>query len=655
MTHKTKTWLRLGAFALAFAFIITAIVFIGQPASTKASGYINIGSASIPLRAITNPAETEGYNAAEAGALPKFAGLTELLARFHGTGVFYSRGTDYSGGWKTEDGIVVDPVPAPSAAAQPATGDVSREMNDGGSGYSDTNAQTSGVAEGDIVKTDGRYIYSLSSGAKAAIAITQASGGDLKVVSRIELGDFSPSELYVSGDSLIAAGTRWEYFGDPGKGASPRPSSDINEFVDCMWYPSRTFTAYKVYDISDRTRPVLQRELELEGYPLATRMVGSTLYFVCQKYIYSLPLEDMAEGDVLPIYRDSATGGYRVVPAEDIYYFPENSDNTYMFAGALDTSSLAPANIETFLGAGSNVYMSLNNLYVVCTRWNAAGTLTDIFRFSVSAGSVTLAAAGTVDGYTQSQYGMDEHNGVFRIATTNWSSTGTTNAVYALDAESLQVIGSVEDLARGETIQSVRFMGDTAYVVTFLQVDPLFIIDMSNPRAPAVQAELKVPGFSTYLHPVGSGLLVGFGRDVLETYVRRNGVEEVVGIMDVGMKVSLFDVSNPFAPKEIHTLSLGQNSYAEAAHNPRAMFVDPARNIFGFAMSGQFNGVWGSVCPVIAVENNRLVLKAQLEGAQYGSRLLYIGDTLYMADIYGIIAFDYNGFYKTGAVNTTAA
>ena len=172
------------------------------------------------------------------------------------------------------------------------------------------------------------------------------------------------------------------------------------------------------------------------------------------------------------------------------------------------------------------------------------------------------------------QFSMDESGGYFRVASTSFSDSGTVNNLYVLD-QSLKQVGSVEDLAPGESIKSVRYLGDTAYVVTFREVDPLFAIDLSTPSKPKVLGQLKTPGFSEYLHPVDSSTLIGFGTN---TTVAENGA-----VMENGMKLSLFDVSDPLHPKESQVFYLGnQGSSSEGKENHKAFFYDGQRGQIGF-------------------------------------------------------------------------
>jgi len=280
---------------------------------------------------------------------------------------------------------------------------------------------------------------------------------------------------------------------------------------------------------------------------------------------------------------------------------------------------------------------------------------TDVMRFAINGTQVNYAGKGVVDGSPINQYSMDEHNGYFRIASTDWNQ-GTF--VTVLNVADMQTVGRTEPMAPGEQMFSMRFMGDMGYVVTFEMVDPLFTIDLSDPHNPKVLGELKIPGFSQYLHPVGSGLMLGIGRDTQEIYTRNaNGEEVVVGFQDVGMKVSLFDVRNPFDPIEASVLQLGEG-WTEVSHNPRALMCDSNRNLYGFLVENwdsSGTNEWSHNVVILRVENGRVSIAATLSLNSrygiYGSRLVFIGDTLYVVQESGVIAYNYNSFAQLGSIS----
>jgi uncharacterized secreted protein with C-terminal beta-propeller domain len=204
-------------------------------------------------------------------------------------------------------------------------------------------------------------------------------------------------------------------------------------------------------------------------------------------------------------------------------------------------------------------------------------TFTDVFRFRISDAKVTEDGVGSVPGYILNQFSMDESDGYFRIATTvgdAWRNDKYTsmNGVYVLDG-SMKVVGKVEGLASRETIKSVRFIGSKAYMVTFRTTDPLFVLDLSVPTAPKVSGELKIPGYSEYLHPYADGMLLGFGKDAV-----------VQGEMAyyLGMKFSMFDVSDPANPREIAKFALGdRGTYSEVSYNQKALLFSREKNVIG--------------------------------------------------------------------------
>jgi uncharacterized secreted protein with C-terminal beta-propeller domain len=207
-----------------------------------------------------------------------------------------------------------------------------------------------------------------------------------------------------------------------------------------------------------------------------------------------------------------------------------------------------------------------------------AGTKkTPIHRFAIGGGEIEYAACGEVRGTVLNRYSMDEHEGYFRIATTAGALWGVgenlaSNNVYVLDLE-LQVVGALEGLAPGERIYSARFMGDRCYLVTFKKVDPLFVIDLKEPSAPRVLGELKIPGYSDYLHPYDETHLIGIGKETIEA-------EEGDFAWYQGVKVSLFDVSVPEKPKELWKYVIGdRGTYSPALRDPKALLFDRNKNL----------------------------------------------------------------------------
>ena len=561
---------------------------------------------------------------------------------------------------------------APMALAEPtivAGGDESA--------FSRTNEQVAGVSEGDIVKTDGRYIYAMSPYG-STLRIIRADGAELEIVSKITCNDTWGAEFYLIGkDRLAIVGQEYvpvtmlpmPYYDDrvePDAPVGTEIYSEESYYDEYNYYGrySNNFTILLIYDISDRANPTELRRISMDGTSVSTRVIGDVIYLITNKSIWYIPYEEADSSNILPYCRDTYAGElYAPISFERMYYIPDTDDCSYMLIGAIDVYRDDPFEPAAYLGAGSNFYMSRYAMYITKYRysdtlygkeddaWRSWREMTDVLRFAVNGTKVTYTSMGTVPGSPINQYSMDEFNGYFRIATTDWS-TGTY--VTVLDASDMRTTGRTEPLAPGENMRSMRFVGDMGYVVTYRNMDPLFTIDLSDPYNPKILGELKIPGFSQYLHPVGDGLMLGIGRDTVETYTRDSqGIETVISARDVGMKVSLFDVSDPFNPKEIDVLTLGEG-WAEVCDNPRALMCDNVRNVYGFMTQNWSNSGWPVNALLLSIEKGRLSIAVSLTTKQYTnmecSRLCFIDDTLYIIHETGVEAYDYADYTRIGSI-----
>jgi uncharacterized secreted protein with C-terminal beta-propeller domain len=219
--------------------------------------------------------------------------------------------------------------------------------------------------------------------------------------------------------------------------------------------------------------------------------------------------------------------------------------------------------MTVLMGGASTMYVSLTNMYITYPTWNnEAGSYTEIYRVSIDNGKLTFQTKGGVPGNVLNQYSMDENNGYFRLATTNWNDT-TQNSIYVLNMN-LTTVGSLQlqNVEVRETIQSTRFIGNKAYIVTFQQKDPFFVLDMSDPTAPKMAGKLEIPGFSSYLHPYDENHIIGLGME------------------NSSVKLSLFDVTNVNAPIEIaNYIVKGDYSYSQAQYDPKAFLFDLSKQL----------------------------------------------------------------------------
>ena len=225
------------------------------------------------------------------------------------------------------------------------------------------------------------------------------------------------------------------------------------------------------------------------------------------------------------------------------------------------------------LHCSGELYVGSEAIYIYEDNYRGKNSATDIVRLTYKEGKVSAAGQCTVRGTVNDSFSIDEHEGYLRVVTTIYGEAGqTTNALFVLDG-AMNEVGSIVGLAEGETVQSARFMGDVGYFVTFRQVDPLFTVDLSDPAAPRIVGELKIPGFSAYLHPYGEGRLLGIGWDATD-----GGTGSA--------KLTMFDTSDPANVTEAGTLVLEGIWDIEALYDYRAVLVEPDRNLIGFSARG---------------------------------------------------------------------
>jgi inhibitor of cysteine peptidase len=424
--------------------------------------------------------------------------------------------------------------------------------------YSPTNIQVAGVDEADIVKTDGEYIY-LVSGNKTII-VKAYPPEQAQVLSKIEVGG-TVIGIFINGDRLVVFEEETPYY----------PYYELPSSVEKIYVPYTSPKTYiKIYDISDRANPRLQRELSADGQYVSSRMIGDYAYVVINEPVY----EQDDEPNLPRIY---SGGNEMEIPATDICY-SNVSDYYYMYTTimAINTQNddQEPTYETILLGASSNLYVSLNNIYLTLPVWGmGVGDFdkTSIYRIHIEGDEMEYVASGEVPGMVLDQFSMDEYDGYFRVATTTYEPTQRNN-VYVLNM-GLNITGSLENLAPGESIHSARFMGGRGYLVTFKKTDPLFVIDLSNPQNPEVLGELKITGYSDYLHPYDETHLIGIGKETAEA-------EEGDFAWYQGIKIALFDVSDVSKPVEVGKYVIGdRGTDSPVLYDHKAFLFDKSRNL----------------------------------------------------------------------------
>ncbi len=445
---------------------------------------------------------------------------------------------------------------ADEAAAAPAEIAKSSESS---SNHSTTNLQVDGIDEADIVKTDGTFIYVAGGN---AVRIYRADGAAVALADTIALPR-DPS----SGHSLITD----ELYIDKGR---------LVVLAHTWGNASSCF----VYSVDARGAASLLKEVSIEGSLLSSRKNGDVVTLVANQYVYGW-WPDIPE-IITPVIKDSAvSSSFRPMETDKIMCYPGSSQPQYLIIASIDIRNTEQAaNIEAILGSGTAMYMNDRHLYIAQETYkDAQGPMTSITRYALDGIQFGFSGGALIPGYLLNQFAMDEYQGNLRVATTEWSKAVTTNSVYVLD-RNMNIQGSLTGLAPDEQIFAVRFMGDQGYVVTFRQVDPLFVLDLSDPAKPVVTGELKIPGFSNFLYPVGESLLLGVGEST----------------EPAGIKFSLFDVSDRGRPRELHHYILqGDGTYSDILHNHKALMFYAEKGLLAFDATIQDSAIPGSPMPLL--------------------------------------------------------
>jgi len=560
--------------------------------------------------------------------------------------------------------------------------------------YSTTNLQEIGVDEPDLVKTDGRILIAIAQGKLFVVDVA----GEARLLGSVDLGDVAPLGLFLIGSEAFVIGSAPNMLPEQ-RLIDPAVGEGIaaEMMPDSMWWNPMA-TIVKV-DLSDPTSPERVEELTFEGWVVASRAVGDSIRMVVSSSSWQLPFvtpdQVMANGPVfqqndpnawtraesIALSQNRAIVGASVI--EDWfprYTLASNGGLDQIKEGTLaDCDSIAHP--EEFAGLGitsiltfdasqglqpvdsfglvtdsQTVYASTDAIYIATQKWQdwnvvpelqrdqvAEMVTTTIHRFDATdPASVEFTGSGAVAGWLYSQWAMSEHEGLLRVASTTQSpfwgfrEASSQSLVTVLEPGdgSLETIGVVSGLGIDEQIYAVRFVGDAGYVVTFRQVDPLYVIDLSNPTAPQVAGELKIPGYSAYLHPIGDNLLVGVGQDA-----DLNGQIK-------GTQVAVFDVSDPFNPRQVDKLTLpGAYSQAEWDHHAFLYWAETSTLVIPIQQSNGLNW-WNGALAVHAGADGIRTL-AEMEQPGYVYRTLVVGPNLLTLSDTGIQSYDMVDFEES--------
>lgn len=519
-----------------------------------------------------------------------------------------------------------------------AAADTSAAAGEPVSDFSTTNLRDANVDEADIVKTDGSYIYILRD--SRYLMIVRADGENSEFISQTDLlGENedtydhprSAKDMYVDGEKLIIV------------------FSGSDRVEDESWaYNWKDSTVAATFDISDPGAPAFLGSVRQDGTYLQSRKVGDKVFLYSTQYVnvYGRDYEDCKEMLLVDVNGEK-------IPTER-YCIPDYvTDSSYLIVSSFSTETPDEVIDSLAMVSGAeNVYVTPASLYVM-NRSYEGRERTEIVKFSFGEdGSIQGKASAMVRGTINDTFSIDEYDGNLRVLTTYMGSdTGAFlealselfgldyyaddhwvrhNALYILD-ENLRRRSKLSDIAKNEEVRSARYFGDTVYFVTFENTDPLFTADLSDPDKPKLTGELKISGFSSYLHPYGEGLLLGIGYEADEDTGRTTG-----------LKLSMFDVSDPANVKELDRFVIDGITWCPAIEDYKAILADGGKNLIGFFIDDRY------MVFNYAMESGfeRILLYDFYEDMLNGNtgydrmRGLYIGDELYLAGENYVVGFD---------------
>jgi uncharacterized secreted protein with C-terminal beta-propeller domain len=475
-----------------------------------------------------------------------------------------------------------------SGTEQPAPSDPSH--------YTTTNNQEKGVEEGDIIKTDGKFIYTLRSN-ELVIAKTWPVD-QTALAARVTFKTLYPQHLYLKGTDVIVQGQTSEQIAG---------------------WPTQAHTRIIVVDASNRESPTIKKIVDVEGATVQSRMVRGDLYLVQSSYLQLPPklieaatkamgdtprpdgqtlrpwdaqaklatslratlASQITQADVdnaLPRVRNGTAA--KQMTCSDLF-IPSNNIQMQMTTLAKISIGKTDSELVGAMVAGAQVYASPSTLYVTAPHYQTTvkgyeyGTQVHQFSLGDAKLRPSYVASGRVEGTLLNQFSMSEWNGDLRIATTDQNLTSNNLFVMRPSNKTLTVIGSVRGMGKNERIYSGRMIGEQGYIVTFRQTDPLYTLDLKDPTKPKVAGELKVNGFSSYIHPIGDGLLLTIGQDA-----DANGRQ-------LGAHLQVFDVRDPSKPTRKFHEKLGAGSYSTAQNDHKAFMWDRRTNTFAVPLVEQ--------------------------------------------------------------------
>ncbi|MGN1421069.1 MAG: beta-propeller domain-containing protein [Eubacterium sp.] len=485
--------------------------------------------------------------------------------------------------------------------------------------YADTYKQVDSVDEADIIKTDGKYIYYFD----RAVNIIGIYKADKSATMIATINDFKDGndiqyfgvDMFLYDNKLIVTGEEAHY-----------EDGDYENYVG----------AY-VYDVSNPKKPKLTKTYRQSGCLVSSRMIGEMLYVVSNKYVYP---RCKSTQEYIP-YVTSVDGKMEPLSANDICCINNSKEPNYIVVSAIDVENESKqTETKAILGAGEQIYCNEENMYVAGTSYGYSekyneiadvafyNSTTQLVKISLENG-IEFTAEGKVNGSLNDQFSMDEKDGYLRVATTSNDKSGNEiNNLYILDND-LKKVGEVTGFAKNESIRAVKFLGDTAYVITYEQTDPLFVIDLSDPKNPEIKGSVKISGFSTMLVPVDENTILGIGY---------SDEEGEYGIVTNGLKLTLFDISDSTNPKVLDSKEfIGYESQVQ--YNHKALVINKEQDYYALpyfccASENSSNKIGIMTFQIVDGKIKMTENFSKKDSYYYEPRCTYVSDTLYLFNGY---------------------
>lgn len=499
--------------------------------------------------------------------------------------------------------------------------DLSEGSKEGGKDYSTTNLQMEGVDESDVAKIDGSYIYTVED---KYIVITDIRDGKLKEVTRFLPKDCGASdrvmEIYVDGDQLILVVQCYE-------------TSLEEDSTFCYEMNGKSTTQIQVYSIVDRKNPEFEGRLIQDGYYNTSRKIGDVVYLFTQ-YNMTSDVVGYVEKEYTSVI--PKVNGEKVAASE--IYLPESSGESGILVSSLDVNKPDKVLDSKLVISGyAQTYISKDALYLYEEDYDGA-MITNIAKFALDEGRISGVAAAAVSGYVRDTFAINASDGYLRVLTTDYSTEDEMNALYILD-ENMKLTGQLTGIAPGEEIYAARFMGNTGYFVTYRNTDPLFTVDLSDPAKPEIIGELKVTGFSEYLHFWDDTHLLGIG---YESDENTGNIENI--------KLSMFNIENPGEVTEEAKLVLKDVDYSEALYDYKSVIISKDKNLIGLVCEDYSGSRTKQTYQIYSYENGTFKKQAEIpgiNGANYENvRGMYSGNVFYLWINDNITSYDMTDGFK---------